>query len=55
LKPARPSLLLFLVLALLIFLVWLTVTGRLGKSRHGYAAIAAAVLHLHAERARYFT
>jgi ABC-type transporter Mla subunit MlaD len=33
--------LLALILALLAFLVWLTVTGRLGKSRHGYAAIAA--------------
>jgi hypothetical protein len=30
-----------LVVALLIVLVWFTVTGRLGKSRHGYAAIAA--------------
>ena len=34
---SRSSLLLWLVVALLAFLVWLTVTGRLGKSRHGYA------------------
>ena len=34
-RPSRSSLLLWLVLALLILLVWITVTGRLGKSRHG--------------------
>ena len=40
-RRARPTVLLALILALLAFLVWMTVTGRLGKSRHGYAAIAA--------------
>jgi len=34
------SLLLWLTIALLLLLVWLTVTGRLGESRHGYAATA---------------
>ena len=38
---ARSSLLFWLILALLVLLVWLTVTGRLGTSRHGYAAVAA--------------
>ena len=42
-RPARLRLLLCLVLALLGLLMWLTVTGRLGKSRHGYAAIAAVL------------
>jgi hypothetical protein len=37
------SLLIWLLAALLLLLVWMTVTGRLGKSRHGYAAAAAAV------------
>ena len=41
-KPARLTLLLWLIAAVLVFLVWLTVTGRLGKSRHGYAATEAS-------------
>ena len=41
-SAARPALLLVLLAALLVFLVWLTVTGRLGKSRHGYAAATVA-------------
>jgi len=41
LRLSRSSLLLWLVVCLLLFLVWLTVTGRLGKSRHGYASAAA--------------
>ena len=30
------SILLWLIAALLLLLAWLTVTGRLGDSRHGY-------------------
>jgi len=30
----------WLIVALLLLLAWLTVSGRLGKSRHGYAANA---------------
>lgn len=41
-RLSRAPLLFWLVVALLALLVWLTVTGRLGKSRHGYAATAAA-------------
>lgn len=33
-------LLLWLIVALLLLLVWLTVSGRLGDSRHGYVAAA---------------
>ena len=32
------TLLLWLIVAVLLLLVWATVTGRLGRSRHGYAA-----------------
>lgn len=39
-KLFRFSLLLWLILALLL-LAWATVTGRLGTSRHGYAAAEA--------------
>jgi hypothetical protein len=31
-----PTLLLWLIAALLLLLAWMTVTGRLGDSRHGY-------------------
>jgi hypothetical protein len=31
--------LLWLVVAVLLLLAWVTVTGRLGRSRHGYAAV----------------
>ena len=41
-RPALSILLIWLALALLVLLAWLTVTGRLGSSRHGYAAAAAA-------------
>ena len=40
---SRTTLVLWLILALLTVLAWLTVTGRLGKSRHGYAATATAM------------
>lgn len=39
-KLSRTSLLLWLIVALLAFLAWFTVAGRLGKSRHGYANTA---------------
>lgn len=39
----RENLLFWIVLALLLLLVYLTVTGRLGKSRHGYAAAPATL------------
>ena len=38
------ALLLWMIAALLLFLIWATVTGRLGKSRHGYASAAAVCL-----------
>jgi len=41
-KPSRTALLLWLIAAVLLLLAWATVTGRLGKSRHGYAAVPAA-------------
>jgi len=41
-RPSRATLLLLLVLAALALLAWVTVAGRLGKSRHGYAATATA-------------
>jgi hypothetical protein len=37
-RLSRTGLLLWLVVALLLLLAWLTATGRLGRSRHGYAA-----------------
>jgi hypothetical protein len=37
-KPSPAALLLWLVAALLLLLAWMTVTGRLGGSRHGYGA-----------------
>lgn len=40
-SASRSGLLFWLILLLLALLVWLTVTGRLGESRHGYAAIAS--------------
>jgi hypothetical protein len=39
-----PSILLIWLLAALLLLAWMTVNGRLGKSRHGYAAAAAVRL-----------
>ena len=39
-KPSPAALLLWLIAALLLLLAWMTVTGRLGDSRHGYAAMA---------------
>ncbi|HWR96797.1 MAG TPA: hypothetical protein VN317_00080 [Candidatus Methanoperedens sp.] len=41
-KPAPAALLLWLIAALLLLLAWMTVTGRLGDSRHGYAALGIA-------------
>jgi hypothetical protein len=41
-RPSLPALLILLIAALLLLLGWMTVTGRLGTSRHGYAAVAAA-------------
>jgi len=41
-RPSLSALLILLVAALLLLLGWMTVTGRLGRSRHGYAAVAAA-------------
>jgi hypothetical protein len=41
-RPSLSTLLILLIAALLLLLGWMTVTGRLGKSRHGYAAVAAA-------------
>ena len=40
-NPSRSSLLFWLIIALLMLLAWLTVTGRLGESRHGYATATA--------------
>jgi hypothetical protein len=37
-KSPPAALLLWLIAALLLLLVWMTVTGRLGASRHGYGA-----------------
>lgn len=44
-RPSRTTLLLWLIAAVLLLLVWATVTGRLGKSRHGYATVAPHSLH----------
>ena len=41
-KPRSAALLLFAIVVVLLFLAWLTLTKRLGKSRHGYTAAAAA-------------
>jgi hypothetical protein len=38
-KFSPPALLLWLIAALLMLLAWLTVTGGLGGSRHGYGAL----------------
>jgi hypothetical protein len=35
-RLCTPALLLWLIAALLLLLAWMTVTGRLGDSRHGY-------------------
>lgn len=40
-RRSRTGLLIWLIVAVLLLLVWATVTGRLGKSRHGYAAVTA--------------
>jgi len=40
-RPSPAALLICLILALLLLLGWMTATGRLGKSRHGYGAVAA--------------
>lgn len=37
-KPSPSALLPWLIVALLLLLAWLTVTGRLGGSRHGYGS-----------------
>jgi hypothetical protein len=42
-KLSPAALLLWLIAALLLLLAWMTVTGRLGDSRHGYAALKARV------------
>jgi len=36
-RPSRTGLLLWLIVASLLLIAWLTATGRLGRSRHGYA------------------
>ena len=38
-KPSPAALLLWLIAALLLLLAWMTITGRLGDSRHGYGAL----------------
>lgn len=38
-KPSPAALLLWVIATLLLLLAWMTVTGRLGDSRHGYGAL----------------
>ena len=45
-KFSPPGLLLWLIAALLLLLAWMTVTGRLGDSRHGYGASRAPAARL---------
>ncbi len=40
-RPSPVTLLLGLVAAVLLLLAWLTLTGRLGSSRHGYGRAPA--------------
>lgn len=38
-RISNTTLMIWLIVAVLLLLVWATVTGRLGRSRHGYAAV----------------